>query len=332
MRAEPVVRFVDVDGLALAAHDWSDDASAQRDPIVLVHATGLCARVWDPVVALLPAHARVIAVDLRGHGRSDCPEPIEERFRWRRFGEDIAVMLAALDLHRVTLVGHSMGGHSATVAALEAPDRVARLVLLDPTFTPPRNPEEPLRPPASEQPSRRRRNEWPSPDACYDNLRDKPNFATWQEAALRAYTTHGLRPASSAHNATTTTTAAAPAPSPWTGEGAGEGSPLPPSTPPAYVLACPPLFEASIYAGNQAASLDDDLPKLDIPVHVLRARPRTPDDPPGLGPSATRLEALARLRHLVDRQHPSAGHFFPQEDPALAAAFIREAIGQTSDA
>ena len=102
-------------------------------------------------------------------------------------------MLEALDLERVTLVGHSMGGHSATAAAIVAPERVARLVLLDPTLTPPRNPEEPLRPPASEQPSRKRRNEWPSPAAFFENLREKPNFASWSEDALRAYTTHGLR-------------------------------------------------------------------------------------------------------------------------------------------
>ena len=291
MREEPMVRFVDVDGVSLAAHEWA----GQGDPIVLVHATGLCARVWDPVVALLPPEARVVAIDLRGHGRSDCPEPIEERFRWRLFGEDLAAMLEALDLERVTLVGHSMGGHSATAAAIVAPERVARLVLLDPTLTPPRNPEEPLRPPASEQPSRKRRNEWPSPAAFFENLREKPNFASWSEDALRAYTTHGLR--------------------------AVEGG---------YVLACPPLFEASIYAGNQSACLDDDLPGITAEVHVLRARPRTPQDPPGLGPSATRLEALRLFRDLHDRQHPTAGHFFPQEDPQLAAEFITEATGSAA--
>ncbi len=300
---EPIVHDVRVDGLTLAVHEWPSTPptppipSRAPGPIVLVHATGLCARVWDPVVALLPRDRRILAIDLRGHGRSDCPDPIAERFQWRRFGEDIAAVLEALDLSDVTLVGHSMGGHSATVAALEAPDRVARLVLFDPTLTAPAAPDAPLRPPASEQPSRKRRNEWPSPNAFFEALRERPNFAAWSEDALRAYTTHGLRLLGA--------------------EGEDEGG---------YVLACPPLFEASIYAGNQDACLDDDLPRITAAVTVLRARPRTPDDPPGLGPSATRLEALALFRNLADRQHPTAGHFFPQENPALAADAILEAI------
>jgi len=301
---EPAVHDVRLDGLTLAVHEWPNPTPPNDGgPIVLVHATGLCARVWDPVVALLPRDRRILAIDLRGHGRSDCPEPIAERFRWQQFGEDIAAALEALDLSNVTLVGHSMGGHSATVATLEAPDRVSRLVLLDPTLTPRPAPDAPPRPPASEQPSRKRRNEWPSPDAFFEVLRERPNFAAWSEEALRAYTTHGLRPVAG------------------TAEGAAEAG---------YVLACPPLFEASIYAGNQDACLDDDLPRITAAVSVLRARPRTPNDPPGLGPSATRPEALALFQNLTERQHPTAGHFFPQEDPGLAAGAILEATMQAS--
>lgn len=306
---DPTIRMIDVDGLKLAIHEWPHVATAEGSPtlaagpVVLIHATGLCARVWEPVVALLPDTLRVLAVDLRGHGRSDCPAPIAERVQWRQFGEDVAAMLEALDLTDVTLVGHSMGGHTATVAALEAPERVARLVLLDPTLTPRPKPGDTPRPPASEQPSRRRRNEWPSPAAFYENLRGKPNFAAWSEDALRAYTTHGLRPVDG------------------DGEDTAESG---------YVLACPPLFEASVYAGNQDACLDDDLPRITAAVSVLRARPRTPDDAAGLGPSATRVEALALFQSLADRQHPTAGHFFPQEEPALAAEAILDAIARPS--
>lgn len=293
---EPEVRFVEVDGLSLAVHEWAGDGTAEGGtaeggPVVLVHATGLCGRVWDPVVASLPEGLRVLAVDIRGHGLSDCP-PIEERFHWRGFGEDVAAVLEQLDLRDATLVGHSMGGHAATAAALEVPERVARLVLLDPTLTALPSEQEPLRPPASEQPSRKRRNEWASPEAFFDNLRGKPVMSTWDERALRAYTVHGLRQV----------------------EGGG------------YVLACPPLFEASIYAGNQSACLDDDLPRITAHVSVVRARPRTPEDPPGLGPTATRMEAVARFRNVTDRQLPAASHFFPLEEPEVAADAIIEAL------
>jgi pimeloyl-ACP methyl ester carboxylesterase len=285
---------VEVDGLALATHEWPGEGAA----IVLVHATGLCARTWDPVVALLPNDTRVIAVDLRGHGRSDCP-PLEERFRWRQFGEDLACVLDALDLDDATVVGHSMGGHSATVAAIDAPGRVSRLVLLDPTLAAPFPPGATPSLPASEQPSRKRRNEWASPEAFYESLRGRPPFASWDEVALRAYTTHGLRPAGDE-----------------TTPGAG------------YVLACPPLFEASIYAGRDPAGLDDELPRVEAEVSIVRGRPRTESDPPGLGPSATRPEVVGLFRRVTDRQLSDAGHFFPQEEPRLAAEAILEAIGE----
>lgn len=289
---EPVVRAIDVGGLMLAAHEWPGDS----DPIVLIHATGLCARTWDPVVSGLPEGARVVALDLRGHGLSQCPEPIEERFHWPQFGEDIAGAIEALDLTNVTLVGHSMGGHSATVAALEAPDRIMRLVLLDPTLTAPAAPGAPSRPPASEQPSRKRRNEWASPEAFFENLRGKPPFASWDERALWAYAKHGLRHVNEGED--------------------GDG----------YVLACPPLFEASIYAGNRSAYVDEALPRITAPVFVVRAHPRTAADPPGLGPSATRPEVLDLFQDVTDRQLPEAGHFFPQETPELAARAILEAM------
>jgi len=101
-------------------------------PVVLVH--GLTANVddWGPVAERLVARGLdVVGVDLRGHGRSTLGR---DRFTPLRLGQDLAVVLDALDLRRAVLVGHSMGG--MTVLALATgrlelmAERVAGLALL----------------------------------------------------------------------------------------------------------------------------------------------------------------------------------------------------------
>lgn len=290
MRPEPAESRVHANGTDLALYDWGGGGT----PIVLVHATGLCARVWDPVIAALPDHLRVLAVDLRGHGRSPLPGPVEPRFRWRTFGDDLGAAFEALDLRDVMVVGHSMGAHSAAAAALTAPSRITRLLLLDPTLSPPPPAGTPLPPEASEQPAARRRDDWASPEEFAERLQGQRPFATWDERALRAYTTAGLT------------------------RDAATGR---------YRLACPSLFEASIYAGRNTASLDADLGSIEAHVSIIRARDRRPEDPPGLGPSPTRPDLVASFRHARDRQLPEASHFFPLEIPEAVAGIIEDALG-----
>ncbi len=97
-------------------------------PIVFVHGFG-CARAdWVAQVAAFSPDHDVIAVDLAAHGVSagraaDCT--IE------RFGADVAELLIMLGLTHAVLVGHSMGCRVVVEAALQAPSRVAGLVLVD---------------------------------------------------------------------------------------------------------------------------------------------------------------------------------------------------------
>ncbi len=100
-----------VRGVELAYFEWGQPDTGP--PILLVHATGFHARCWDGVNRTLGGDRHVIAVDLRGHGRSSKRGPYE----WREFGADMAAFVDALDLVGVIGVGHSMGGHSVTQAA-----------------------------------------------------------------------------------------------------------------------------------------------------------------------------------------------------------------------
>ena len=125
MAGHPQQRTAQVNGIDLCFFEWrATEASAGTT--LLVHATGFHARCWDRTVEHLQGH--VIAVDMRGHGRSSKIPP----YGWDAFGEDVTALLAQLDLRGVVAVGHSMGGHSVTQAAARMPDRIARLVLVDP--------------------------------------------------------------------------------------------------------------------------------------------------------------------------------------------------------
>lgn len=79
----------------------------QGAPLVLVHGLGSSTRDWEYQIPVLAAHYRVIALDVRGHGRSDKPR---ERYSIQGFAEDVAALIEHLRLGPVHLVGISMGG------------------------------------------------------------------------------------------------------------------------------------------------------------------------------------------------------------------------------
>ena len=94
--------------------------------LVLHGVTGHAAR-WHVLAEALP-ELRMIAVDLRGHGRSPWTPP----WNLEQHVADVLAVLDDLDLARVTVVGHSFGGAIAVHLARTAPERVDGLVLLDP--------------------------------------------------------------------------------------------------------------------------------------------------------------------------------------------------------
>ena len=99
-----------------------------RLPIVLLHGFAADNDTWMNVQTALAQHRRAVAFDLPGHGLS-LGYPIGNA---RAMADAVAASLDALDLPRVHLVGHSMGGAVASVLAMRRPTRVASLTLLAP--------------------------------------------------------------------------------------------------------------------------------------------------------------------------------------------------------
>lgn len=96
-------------------------------PAVLLHGAGGSAAMWTRLHVLLRAERPVYALDLPGHGRS---APLADPPGVERYAAAVRTFLDEAGLERAAIVGHSMGGAVAQVLALEAPDRVAALVLV----------------------------------------------------------------------------------------------------------------------------------------------------------------------------------------------------------
>ena len=98
-------------------------------PVVLVHGIAGSAILWQANLSAIGARHKVFAVDLPGHGRSGKPGG---RYDIDLFTRSLLGFLDACGLERVVLAGHSLGGHACLKLALERPERVAKLVLIDP--------------------------------------------------------------------------------------------------------------------------------------------------------------------------------------------------------
>jgi pimeloyl-ACP methyl ester carboxylesterase len=124
-------RTVTDDGVGIAWYRWVPDAVGEDVPVVLQHgfvssATGN----WDNtgvVGALLDAERVVLAIDARGHGRSDAPHD-PARYGEARMARDVSAVVDDIRVPEFDLVGYSMGAIVSLLAAASDP-RVRRLVV-----------------------------------------------------------------------------------------------------------------------------------------------------------------------------------------------------------
>jgi esterase len=96
-------------------------------PLVILHGLFGSARNWATIAQRLSAKYRVLALDLRNHGAS----PWAGSMDYGAMAEDVRATLRARGHRRFALVGHSMGGKTAMIAALRYGGEVERLVVVD---------------------------------------------------------------------------------------------------------------------------------------------------------------------------------------------------------
>lgn len=294
MNQTPIEATFQASGARIAYVEWG----IRGDPVVfLIHATGFHARCWDQTVRALGRGFRVIAVDTRGHGRSEKTGPIDD---WAIPARDLAELVEHLNLRGAVGAGHSMGGHLLVQIAASHPRAFTRLVLIDPVMLPPEayaNPHLTALPQGAVHPVARRRNAWVSWQEMFDAFKVRHPYSLWRTEVLEDYCRHGLVPAAN-----------------------GQG----------LELACPPAIEASIYMGNAGRDIYELAARVQVPVTVLRAKPREvgPRNLTDFAASPTWEGAARVFTNGRDVPLPHLTHFIPMQEPELTARFITE--GTTS--
>ncbi len=97
-------------------------------PVLLLHGVGGSHTVWNEIVAPLASDFRVLAPDLRGHGRS--PAPKGSTYSFDELSRDLLGLLDARHVDRVHAVGLSGGALLALRIALDRPDRLRSLTMI----------------------------------------------------------------------------------------------------------------------------------------------------------------------------------------------------------
>lgn len=289
MSVSPTQHTFQASGARIVYFEWG---ASDAPPVLLIHATGFHARCWDKVVDALPSGFRVIAVDVRGHGRSEKTGPMGD---WAVPAQDIAELARHLGLRDAIGAGHSMGGHLVVQIAAANPGMFKRLVLIDPVMMAPETYADArfagLM--AQDHPVARRRNSWVSWEQMYEHLKARSPYSLWRAEILADYCKYGLVPASDGHH---------------------------------LELACPPIVEASIYTGAGNKNILHLASKVDLPVAVLRAKARGVEAAAmDFSASPTWEKLASTFKHGRDVHLPQLTHFIPMQEPELTARFIADA-------
>ena len=164
-------QHITVNGVQLRYLDWG---TAGKTPLICLHGHTGQAHIWDEFAEAMSPHYHVLAVDQRGHGKSQWADTGYAR---DRFVEDLSAFVDALALPRFVLAGLSMGGWHSILYAMEHPERVERIIIVDiaPEPSPAAMADMEKRPPTPM--------EFPSLDAGVDWMREGNSWAT--DARLR---------------------------------------------------------------------------------------------------------------------------------------------------
>ena len=127
------IETADYRRLRIGKTDYLVALVGSGEPVLLLHGFPQTHYCWRRIIpTLAPGHA-VIAPDLRGYGgsRADPGGPHGEGFTKREVAAELVALMGELGFERFTVVGHDRGARVAYRMALDAPDRVERLVLLN---------------------------------------------------------------------------------------------------------------------------------------------------------------------------------------------------------
>lgn len=287
---QPVEHRFATSGGDLCWFEWG--MPSDQPTVLFLHATGFHARCWDAVIGALPDDWHIIAIDMRGHGRSYRPESLGD---WLATANEVAEFVESHIETATLVVGHSMGGFVAARAAAVCPDRIAQLLLVDPVMMTPDTYQQPTSAGGSpaDHPVVRRRNQWASAEQMITHFSTREPYAHWRPDVLSDYCRYGLVPAS-------------------------DGDHL--------ELGCPPVLEASAYMGSWRSNPYDWTGDVKCKTTVLRARNAERAGPMDFSISPTAPDLWQKFPDAVDLHWSDLSHFIPMEQPGRLASLIADLI------
>jgi 3-oxoadipate enol-lactonase len=102
------------------------EGPASKPVLMLSNSLGTTLQMWDPQVAALTEHFRLVRYDRRGHGKSGVPAG---PYTVEMLGRDVLAILDALGIEKINWCGLSMGGMVGMWLGANAPERINRLIL-----------------------------------------------------------------------------------------------------------------------------------------------------------------------------------------------------------
>lgn len=108
--------------------DMYYELTGEGDSLLLIHGLGSSTRDWEEQVPAFSHKYKVLTIDLRGHGQSDKPKG---PYSMQMFAEDIAELLKKLGINSTHILGISLGGGVAFQFAVDYPDLVKSLIIVN---------------------------------------------------------------------------------------------------------------------------------------------------------------------------------------------------------
>ncbi|MDX6443744.1 MAG: hypothetical protein QOH71_818 [Blastocatellia bacterium] len=120
----PPSKFVEIEGMRI---HYRDEGAGQ--PLVMLHGFGSSLYTWDGWVRQLAGKRRLIRLDLPGFGLTG--PALDGNYTADRYVRVVTELLDRLGVERADIAGNSMGGRTALMFALQHPERVRKLILVD---------------------------------------------------------------------------------------------------------------------------------------------------------------------------------------------------------
>ena len=130
----PAEGWMSISQLRMHYLDWGTPAKVPRErceAVLALHGLASSCHWYDLLMPHLVDSYHCIALDQRGHGKTDQPAT---GYDWDTVARDVVEALDQLGLRQAALLGHSWGGYVALSVASRYPDRVSKLVLIDGGF------------------------------------------------------------------------------------------------------------------------------------------------------------------------------------------------------